>query len=339
MGYMAKEDRAARRREPGSMLKGVRTVITLGMRHTPPSYSLEEGSGAKEHGVIAAYAHGDDYHEVMKKRLKALAADLDRMMGKHDQRVYVDTAPVLEHALAENAGLGWQGKHSLTINRQLGSWMVLGELFTTAEIEPDQATSNHCGSCSACIDICPTKAIVAPYVVDARLCISYLTIEYNGFIPRELRSLMGNRIFGCDDCQMVCPWNRHATAPEPDLLMPRGENCLPELASLLELDEASFRIRFRKSPVKRTGRAGLLRNVAIALGNSGDSRAVSLLLRMLKDESPLVRGHAVWAVAELADSADAHSILQLLMEREAVENDREVLEEIKRSIDRIKEKV
>lgn len=338
MGYMAEESRITRRKQPGSMLEGVRTVITLGMRHTPPSYSLDEACSARNRGAIAAYAHGDDYHEVVKKRLKALAADLDRMLGKHDQRIYVDTAPVLEHALAESAGLGWQGKHSLTINRQLGSWMMLGELFTTAEIEPDAPATNHCGSCSACIDICPTKAIVAPYVVDARLCISYLTIEYNGHIPRELRPLMGNRIFGCDDCQMVCPWNRHATAPEPDLLMPRGENCLPELASLLELDEAAFRTRFRKSPVKRTGRGGLLRNVAIALGNSGDSSAVPLLLRMLGDESALVRGHAASALAELADGAGAQPIIQQLTKCEAAETDREALEEIRISIREIKEK-
>ena len=338
MDYMSEASRMARRREPGSMLKGVRTVISLGMRHTPPSYSLNEMIRASDRGAIAAYAHGNDYHEGMKKRLKALAVKLDRMLGEHDQRVYVDTAPVLEHALAEKAGLGWQGKHTLTINRQLGSWMMLGELFTTAEIAPDEPASNHCGTCSACIDICPTRAIVAPYTVDARRCISYLTIEFRGFIPREMRPLMGNRIFGCDDCQMICPWNRYATAPDPDLLIPRGENCLPELASLFELDEASFRNRFRKSPVRRVKRAGFLRNVAIALGNSGDEHAVPPLLRALKDVSALVRGHAAWALARLAEGNGKRKIMVHLREGETIENNPKALEEIRLSINEIKGK-
>jgi len=319
------------------MLDDVQTVITVGMRHTPPPYSLESAESEQGRGVIASYAHGDDYHEVVKKRLKALARDLDEMLGKHAQRVYVDTAPVLEHALAENAGLGWQGKHSLTINKELGSWMMLGEVFTTAEIEPDKPANNHCGTCTACMDVCPTKAIVAPYVVDARLCISYLTIEFDGFIPRKLRPLMGNHIFGCDDCQMVCPWNRHAVVPDPDLLVPREENLLPELTSLLQLDDKAFRQRFRKSPVKRTGRGGLLRNVCIAMGNSGDTGFVPALVAALTDTEALIRGHAAWALGQLASLADYGQIGAALEQAIQYEHDKDVLEEIELSIENIKE--
>jgi len=337
MGWMAEDSRVQRRKRPDLMLDDVQTVITVGMRHTPPPYSLESAESEQGRGVIASYAHGDDYHEVVKKHLKALARDLDALLGEHDQRVYVDTAPVLEHALAENAGLGWQGKHSLTINKGLGSWMMLGEVFTTAGIEPDKPASNHCGTCTACMDICPTKAIVAPYVVDARLCISYLTIEFDGFIPRELRPLMGNHIFGCDDCQMVCPWNRHAVAPDPDLLVPREENLLPELTSLLQLDDEAFRQRFRKSPVKRTGRGGLLRNVCIAMGNSGDTGFVPALAYALTDTEALIRGHAAWALGRLASRANYGQIGAALEQREQHENDVNALEEISLSIRKIRD--
>ncbi|MDX8384158.1 MAG: tRNA epoxyqueuosine(34) reductase QueG [Ghiorsea sp.] len=296
MGYMAEEVRTHRRKHPSEMLDSVNTVISLAMSYTPPQH----GMPPPQHGIIASYAHGDDYHDVMKKRLKALARDLDKLLGAHGQRVYIDTAPVLEHALAASGGLAWQGKHSLSINREHGSWFLLAEIFTTADIAPDHPASMHCGSCTACIDDCPTAAIVAPYVVDARLCISYLTIEFRGFIPKKLRKPMGNRIFGCDDCQLVCPWNSKTEAPVEDFLKPREDTFSVELASLLRLDEAGFRARFRKSPVKRTGRAGLLRNVCIAMGNSGDVEFVPLLLAVLTDDEPLIRGHAVWALAELA---------------------------------------
>jgi epoxyqueuosine reductase len=293
--------------------------------------------------VIASYAHGVDYHDVMKKRLKALARDLDALLGAHEQRVYVDTAPVLEHALAEQGGLGWQGKHSLTINRDMGSWMMLGEIFTAAEIEPDVPADNHCGTCAACLDVCPTRAIVAPYVVDARLCISYLTIEFKGYIARELRPLMGNRIFGCDDCQMVCPWNRDVREktipPDSNPLEARGENILPELASLLQLDEPAFRIRFRKSPVKRTGRAGLLRNVCIAIGNSGDTGFVPLLIEALDDEEPLIRAHAAWALGQLSATAGKEQTIAILRQRQAMEENHQVREEIDITVREIKEKL
>ncbi len=336
MGWMAEESRMQRRKQPCLMLNEVRTVITVGIRHTPPPYSLNQAESERGRGVIAAYAHGDDYHEVVKKRLKVLARDLDELLGAHNQRVYVDTAPVLEHALAENAGLGWQGKHSLTINRALGSWIMLGEVFTTAEIEPDASENNHCGSCTACMDICPTKAIVAPYVVDARLCISYLTIEFKGFIAHALRPLMGNRIFGCDDCQMACPWNHHACAPDPDLLLSREGSVLPELANLLRLDDEAFRQRFRKSPVKRTGRAGLLRNVCVAMGNSGDTDFVPVLANALLDTEHLVRGHAAWALGQLANRANHGQISAALEQGKQYENNVNVLEEVALSLHNIR---
>jgi len=340
MSWMAEDMRMQRRLAPESMLAGVRSVISVAMPYTPPVYGLDEAGAEQGGGVIAAYAHGDDYHEVMKKRLKALARELDALLGAHDQRVYVDTAPVLEHALAESAGLGWQGKHSLTIHRDLGSWFLLGEIFTTAAIEPDEAAANHCGTCSACMDICPTKAIVAPYVVDARLCISYLTIEFDGFIPPHLRPLMGNRIYGCDDCQLVCPWNSHAarTDAETDLLRPRGENCLPDLASLLHLDDDGFRQRFRKSPVRRTKRRGLLRNVCIAMGNSGHDGFVDDLLAVLDDDEPLIRAHAAWALGQLAGAENMSMITGLLQARSDTEEDVDVLREMRTSIHDIRGK-
>ncbi|MDX8392362.1 MAG: tRNA epoxyqueuosine(34) reductase QueG [Mariprofundaceae bacterium] len=335
MAWMAEKERVARRKNPESMLDGVKSVISLGMRYSPPSYSLVEANAARGRGVISAYAHGDDYHEVMKKRLKALARDLDVLLGHHHQRVYVDTAPVLEHAFAETSGLGWQGKHSLTLNRQYGSWFLLGEIFTTADIAPGHTASFHCGSCTACMDVCPTKAIVAPFTVDARLCISYLTIEHKGFIARHLRPLMGNRIYGCDDCQLVCPWNGDTSISTDDALKPRRENVLPELAMLLRLDDAGFRSRFRKSPVKRTGRAAFLRNVCIAMGNSGDVEFVPLLLDALGDEAALVRGHAAWALACLA--ADNTSVFTALEQALVVEKDKSTFEDMGITIQEIRD--
>ncbi|MDX8390262.1 MAG: tRNA epoxyqueuosine(34) reductase QueG [Mariprofundaceae bacterium] len=336
MDYMAEPVRLERRKHPETMLDDVKTVMAIAMRHSASPYSLEDAENKKSRGIIGSYAHGDDYHEVMKKKLKAFARDLDELLGAHDQRVFVDTAPVLEHALAEASGLGWQGKHTLTIDRKLGSYIMLGEIFTTAKVEPDAPASHHCGSCTACMDVCPTKAIVAPYKVDARLCISYLTIEYKGFIDRELRSMMGNRIFGCDDCQMVCPWNQKLPVLELDCLAPRKENILPELAALFALDADDFRERFRKSPVKRTGRAGLLRNVAIAMGNSGKAEFVPILLDALEDSEPLIRGHAAWALAELYPYVLDGEILQKLTYHLAYENDQDVLEEMTLSIENIK---
>lgn len=340
MQWMAEPVRLERRKKPATMLDGVKSVISLAMIYSSPQYTLAEANSSLSSGVITAYAHGDDYHEVMKKKLKALAAELDLMLGKYDQRVFVDTAPVLEHALAEGAGLGWQGKHTLTIHKQHGSWFLLGEIFTTAEIEPDQRAANHCGSCSACIDICSTQAIIAPYVVDARRCISYLTIELDGFISTELRPLMGNRIYGCDDCQLACPWNGHAAKGDGitiDYLMPKGENNLADLASLLLLDEEGFRIRFRRSPIKRTKRRGLLRNVCIAMGNSGVAAFVPELLKVLNDSEPLIRGHAAWALARLSDRQNRGLLQEALELQLEQESDQAVIQELTSAIKDIKE--
>lgn len=336
MAWMGEETRMQRRRQPETMLDEVKSVISLAMRYTPPSYALDEACAAQDRGVITAYAHGDDYHDTVKKRLKALARELDEVFGRHEQRVFNDTAPVLEHALAEAAGLGWQGKHTLSIHRELGSWFLLAEIFTTAEIEADEQAVNHCGTCSDCLQACPTGAIVAPYVVDARRCISYLTIEYNGFIAAELRPLLGNRIFGCDDCQQVCPWNSHAgkagVLPD-DRLAPRQENRLPDLAGLLRLDAEGFAQRFRKSPVRRSRRGGLLRNVCIAMGNSGKAEFVAELLPALQDDEPLIRGHAAWALAQLANRGNHGYILSALRAAEGAEENHEVLAEIDAAID------
>ncbi len=338
MAWMAEDERMSRRKLPENMLKGVQTVISLGMRYLPPAYSLTEANTAQGRGVISSYAQGDDYHDYMKKRLKAFARDLDTVLGKHNQRVYVDTAPVLEHALAEDAGIGWQGKHSLSIDRQFGSWFFLGEIFTSASLQPDAPATHHCGSCSACIDVCPTRAIVAPFVVDARLCISYLTIEHKGIIPRKLRPLMGNRIYGCDDCQLVCPWNNEVALPENDYLEVRKENILPELVSLLALDEADFREFFRKSPVKRIGRARFIRNCCVAAGNSNQETLLPSLLALLDDDSPLVRGHAVWAVGRL-EKRENIVLLNELQCRKNTENDIEVHEDIRITIRLLEENV
>jgi len=333
MHWMAEAERLQRRKQPNTMLDEVKTVISLAMRHAEPPYQLETAEQSHDRGVIAAYAHGVDYHEVMKKRLKALARDLDRLLGEHGQRVYVDTAPVLEHALAAAGGLAWQGKHSLSINRQQGSWFLLAELFTTADIPADEAATEHCGSCTACMDICPTQAIVAPYVVDANRCISYLTIEYKGFIPLIYRRAMGNRIYGCDDCQIICPWNQKAAPISHDHLAVRKENILPELASLLRLDAAAFREQFRKSPIKRTGRAAFLRNVCVAMGNAAASEfaaeCINPLLNALHDDEALIRGHAVWALGEISQEHAIEGLFEKMHEMAKNEENNDVLKEIK----------
>lgn len=339
MAWMGEEERLSRRINPAGMLQQVRSVISVAMRYSPPSYTIDEANAAADRGVISAYAHGDDYHEIMKQRMKSLASDLDALLGRHEHRVFVDTAPVLEHALAGNAGLGWQGKHSLTLNRQLGSWLLLGELFTSIDIATDEKAFFHCGSCHACIDICPTGAIIAPFVVDARLCISYLSIEYKGFIPRRLRAAIGNRIYGCDDCQMACPWNEDIPVIAHDFLAPRGENCLPELANLLHLDDEAFRARFAKSPVKRIGRDRFVRNCCIAAGNSGRPVLQNALWMLTQDDSGLVRAHAVWALGVLSKAGDASASLHRLSLMLAQEEHAQVREELALTIKDIKEKL
>jgi epoxyqueuosine reductase len=275
-----------------------KSVIVLGMNYGPDENPLALLS-RRERGAISVYARGNDYHEIIKGKLKQIGGWLAAKAGG-EIKVFVDTAPVMEKPLAASAGLGWQGKHTNLVSREFGSWLFLGSIFTTLELPCDEAEVDHCGSCRACLDICPTAAFPAPYQLDARRCISYLTIEHKGPIPRDLRAAIGNRIYGCDDCLAVCPWNKFAQAGHEAKLAAREENRAPALEELLKLDDAAFRARFSKSPVKRTGRDRFIRNVLIAAGNSGDASLVPDAERLLKDSSPLVRGAAVWALSKLA---------------------------------------
>ena len=295
MAWMA--DRAHWRADPQALWPDAKSVIVLGVNYGPadnPLAILEQSDRA----AISVYAQGDDYHDVVKKKLKSLAGYIFQTF-QAEVKVFVDTAPVMEKPLAEKAGLGWQGKHTNLVSREFGSWLFLGSIFTTLELPPDHREQEHCGSCHACLDICPTKAFPAPYQLDARRCISYLTIEHEGPIPREFRVGMGNRIYGCDDCLAVCPWNKFAKAASEAKLAARDELKAPALAGLAALDDAGFRALFRKSPVKRIGRDRFLRNVMIAIGNSGDSGLQNSAFANLDDKSPLVRGAAVWALSRL----------------------------------------
>ncbi|HEY1876693.1 MAG TPA: tRNA epoxyqueuosine(34) reductase QueG, partial [Rhizomicrobium sp.] len=274
-----------------------RSVIVLGQNYGPtqdPLKILER----KDRAAISSYALGDDYHDVVKKKLKVLAGYIFQTF-KVEVKVFVDTAPVMEKPLAQKAGLGWQGKHTNLVSREFGSWLFLGSIFTTLELPPDPPEEDHCGNCHACLDVCPTNAFPAPYRLDARRCISYLTIENKGPIPLEFRAAMGNRIYGCDDCLAVCPWNKFAAQTSEIKLQAREELRAPPLAMLAGLDDASFRALFRKSPVKRIGRDRFLRNVMIAIGNSGDHTLAEAARSALDDPSPLVRGAAVWALSRL----------------------------------------
>jgi epoxyqueuosine reductase len=252
---------------------------------------------------VSVYAQSRDYHDVVKKRLKRVARWMHQRF-ESEVKVFVDTAPVMEKYLAEAAGLGWQGKHSNLVSRDFGSWLFLGEIFTTLTLEADDAESDHCGACRRCLDICPTKAFPAAYQLDARRCISYLTIEHKGHIAREFRQAMGNRIYGCDDCLAVCPWNKFARPGKEAGFFSRAELSAPRLAELAALDDAAFRQVFAGSPIKRTGRDRFIRNVLIALGNSGAASTPPVTSRLLDDPSPLVRAMAVWALAQLAPAED-----------------------------------
>jgi epoxyqueuosine reductase len=290
-----------RRSDPRTLWASVRSVIMLGVNYGPDEDPLEILK-QRTRGAISVYAQGDDYHDVIKKRLKALARWL-AATASCEVKVFVDTAAVMEKPLAQAAGLGWQGKHTNLVSREFGSWLFLGAIFTDADLPRDEADIDHCGSCRACLDICPTSAFPAPYKLDARRCISYLTIESKGPIPREFRKLIGNRIYGCDDCLAVCPWNKFARAGHEAKLSPRDELRAPELSSLARLDDAAFRKLFAKSPVKRIGRDRFIRNVLIAIGNAGEGGLATEAERLLADASPLVRGAAVWALSQLLDRA------------------------------------
>jgi epoxyqueuosine reductase len=292
------ERTADRRRHPHVLWPEARSAILLGLSYAPgrdPLDALQE----KDRGVISVYAQGSDYHDVLKPKLKRVAGALQRASGA-DVKVFVDTAPLMEKPLAMLSGLGWQGKHTNLVSREHGSWLFLGAILTSADLIADEPEVDHCGSCRRCLDICPTSAFPAPYRLDARRCISYLTIEHKGPIDRALRPLMGNRIYGCDDCLAVCPWNKFAEAGQEMLFHARAETDNPPLFELLQLDDAAFRKRFAKTPVKRTGRARFVRNALIAAGNSRRSELARLIEPLLKDDSALVRGAAVWAAARLA---------------------------------------
>jgi epoxyqueuosine reductase len=290
---------AERRADPRALWPDVRSVILLGVNYGPDRDPLAILK-APGKGAISVYAQGDDYHDLIKKHLKALGRWLVAT-APCEIKVFVDTAPVMEKPLAQAAGLGWQGKHTNLVSRAYGSWLFLGAIFTTLELPRDAAETDHCGSCHACLDICPTAAFPAAYKLDARRCISYLTIENKGPIPREFRTAIGNRIYGCDDCLAVCPWNKFAQAGREAKLAARDELRAPDLAGLSRLDDTAFRACFSKSPVKRVGRDRFIRNVLIAIGNSGDAGLAQEAARLLDDASPLVRGAAVWALSQLIE--------------------------------------
>jgi epoxyqueuosine reductase len=314
-----------RRTDPRVLWPGVRSVIMLGVNYGPdenPLQILEKRS----RGAISVYAQGDDYHDLIKKRLKALARWLVAATGD-EVKVFVDTAAVMEKPLAQAAGLGWQGKHTNLVSREFGSWLFLGAIFTASELPRDERDSDHCGSCTTCQDICPTAAFPAPYQLDARRCISYLTIENKGPIPHEFRRAIGNRIYGCDDCLAVCPWNKFAQEGREAKLAARAELRAPQLSELARLDDGAFRALFAKSPVKRIGRDRFIRNVLIAIGNSGDAALAPEAERLLDDESALVRGAAVWALSQLV-TPDAFAALASKAVRD--ERDEDVRAEWKR---------
>ncbi|MCU0887369.1 MAG: tRNA epoxyqueuosine(34) reductase QueG [Rubritepida sp.] len=291
------ERRRDERADPRTLWPEAVSVIALGQNYGPahdPLASLAMPAQA----TISCYAQGRDYHDVVKKRLKALGQWMVRRFRGSALKVFVDTAPVMEKPLAQQAGLGWQGKHSNLVSRGFGSWLFLGEIYTTLELAPDAPETDHCGGCRACLDACPTQAFPAPYVLDARRCISYLTIEHHGPIPHALRPAIGNRIYGCDDCLAVCPWNKFARIAAEIALHPRAE-VAPPLAALAALDDAGFRARFAGSPVKRIGRARFLRNVAIAIGNSGDPALRGAAQRLATDPDETLAEAARWALARL----------------------------------------
>lgn len=295
------EARKGQRGRPQALWPEAASLIMLGMSYAPREDPMRL-AGEPGIGRISAYAQGADYHDIVKKALKALARWLIER-GGGELKVFVDTAPVMEKPLATAAGLGWQGKHSNVVSRDFGNWLFLGAIMTTLDLPPDEAHDDRCGSCNACQAACPTDAFPSPYVVDARRCISYLTIEHRGPIPPEFRAPIGNRIYGCDDCLAVCPWNKFAEhAAANRAFAGRAELAAPELADLLRLDDASFRAIFAGSPIKRIGRDRMVRNAAIAAGNSTLPALLPAIRRLLDDPAPIVRGAAIWALSRLDPS-------------------------------------
>ena len=295
MGWM--EETLERRSHPTAMWTDARSAVVLGLNYGPehdPLTALDH----KDRAAISVYAQGDDYHEVVKKRLKLLAGWMHRRFGE-EVKVFVDTAPLMEKPLAQRAGLGWQGKHTNLVSRPFGSWLFLGSVLTTLDLPPDPPEVDHCGSCRACLDICPTGAFPTPYRLDARRCISYLTIELAGPIPTEFRPALGNRIYGCEDCLAACPWNKFAQVAGEARFHAREALKGPSLAELAGLDDPSFRALFSKNPIKRIGRDRFVRNVLYAIGNSGDAALMTVVEPLLQDPAPVVRGAAVWAARRL----------------------------------------
>ncbi|MEP7349743.1 MAG: tRNA epoxyqueuosine(34) reductase QueG [Sphingorhabdus sp.] len=316
------EARAGERARPDALWPEVKSVIMLGMSYAPGDDPMALATHP-DRARVSVYARGRDYHDVVKGALKRLAGWLAHEAGV-GVKVFVDTAPVMEKALAEASGIGWQGKHSNVVSKEHGNWLFLGAIYTTAALVPDAPAADRCGSCRACQDICPTNAFPAPYRVDARRCISYLTIEHKGPIPHELRPGIGNHIYGCDDCLSVCPWNKFAqSAAANKAFLPRAELVAPRIADLLTLDDAAFRALFAGSPVKRTGRDRFVRNVLIAAGNSGDIELVSEVTALLDDPAPVVRGAAVWALGRL----DQNRLKKERFAREIAEDDKDVSQE------------
>ena len=326
MDWLARDP--ARRATPKGLWPDVKSVIMLATNYAPahnPLDALED----RERGAISVYAQGADYHEVIKKRLKALARWLVAEAGG-DVKVFVDTAAVMEKPLAAAAGLGWQGKHTNLVSRDFGSWLFLGAIFTTLDLPVETPAQDHCGACRQCLDICPTQAFPAPYQLDARRCISYLTIEHKGHIAREWRTAIGNRIYGCDDCLAVCPWNKFARESREAAFHARRSLQDVQLTELATLDDAAFRAAFAGSPVKRIGRDRFVRNVAIALGNAGGRHAATALAPLLRDASALVRGAAVWGYARCVDTGELRHAFE---QSGAHESDPHVAEEWRAALD------
>ena len=308
MGWL--RDTAAKRQQPQAMWPDAKTAIVLGMNYGP-DHDPMDNLAAKSAGNISVYARGRDYHDLVKGKLKQLAGQFAAQTG-HAVKVFVDTAPLMEKPLAQTAGIGWQGKHTNLVSLKYGSWLFLGEIFTTLVIEPDQPVLDHCGSCTQCLNICPTSAFIDERKLDVNRCISYLTIEYKGHIDRELRPLMGNRIYGCDDCLAVCPWNKFAQRADVSLFKNRVELEAPFLSDLVQLNDEDFRNVFSGSPIKRIGRDRFVRNVLIAIGNSRDEDLINVIVPLCSDPSSLVRAMAVWALSILAPRALHRRTPQLL---------------------------
>lgn len=330
MHYLTRPDAIERRLQPSRALPGARSIIVVAI-----NYNLDDAGpiNSPDRPVVARYARGADYHDVFEQKLAELADALAEIAQRDiETRAYVDYGPVLERDHAQRAGLGWIGKNTVLINPDLGSYLFLGELFTDVELLPDDPfLPDRCGTCVSCIEACPTGAILGPRELDSRLCISYLTIELRGPIPIELRPLIANRVFGCDICQEVCPWNQHAPTTREPRFRPRADITGPELADLMSLNATDFKARFGDTPLARTRRAGFLRNVAVALGNWGDPAAVPALARGLGDDDPLVRGHSAWALGRIA----THDARATLEQRLGVEDDSWVLEEIRGALDSV----